>query len=471
MTSLRRRVVVSAIVIAAVALLGSGLLIYVLVRGELLAQADSSLMAQARTMGALVEYDAKRKRTEFTGASVVAAEGIHLRLRINTDQGQMVAQSATPPPTANDSTRKVEAWSWLADDGTRWRSVTTPAMSLVEDDEEAIPLHVEIARPMQDLDDRLQRIAWLLVGVLVVVVAGLAGALVVVLRRSLTPLDRFAADLARLDDRTLHTRVATAGVPAELVPVVDHLNQLLGRLDEAFARERTFSTAIAHELRTPVAGLRMQFEVALSRGREAEAYRHTIDQGLTITSGLQRMITALLLLGRLDRNQVSLHPVEHDLGEAVTAAGETLRPRAEARRLRVVTTVPVPFRIESDPDLLGRIIANLLENAVAHADAGSDITIALVAVGQGWRLTLANPCAGFRAEQLPQVFERFWRGDEARTDVGQHCGLGLALCREIACRLALSLTATVEQGRFTVVVQSETGFRPLAAIQNTRPQD
>jgi two-component system heavy metal sensor histidine kinase CusS len=347
----------------------------------------------------------------------------------------------------------------MADDDVRWRSVTTRAMSLVEDDETAIALRVEIARPMQELDQRLRRIAWLLAGVLVVVVAGLAGALAVVLRRSLVPLDRFAGDLARLDDRTLHTRVATAGVPAELVPVVDHLNQLLGRLDEAFARERTFSTAIAHELRTPVAGLRMQFEVALSRDRDAERYRQTIDQGLTIASGLQRMITALLLLGRLDRDQVPLHPVEHDLGEAVSSAVESLRLRAEARQLRIITAVPTPFRIECDPDLLGRIIANLLENAVTHADAGSDITIVVEARGQGWQLTMANPCVGFRADQLPHVFERFWRGDEARSDVGQHCGLGLALCREIASRLALTVTVSLQQSRFTVVVQSATGFR------------
>jgi signal transduction histidine kinase len=110
--------------------------------------------------------------------------------------------------------------------------------------------------------------------------------------------------------------------------------------------------------------------------------------------------------------------------------------------------------------LLGRILANLLENAVAHADSGSDVTITLTALGQGWRLTIANLGAGFRADQLPQVFERFWRGDEARSDVGQHCGLGLALCREIASRLALTLTVALEHGRFIVVVQSAAGFRP-----------
>jgi signal transduction histidine kinase len=157
---------------------------------------------------------------------------------------------------------------------------------------------------------------------------------------------------------------------------------------------------------------------------------------------------------------VPLQPVEHDLGETVKTTVESLRPRAEARQLRFVTAVPAPFRIESDPDLLGRIIANLVENAVAHADAGSEVTIAVTAHGPGWQVTVANPCAGFRVEQLAHVFDRFWRGDDARSDVGQHCGLGLALCREISARLGLSLSVSLEQGRFVVLVRSASGFRP-----------
>lgn len=460
MSSLRRRVVVSAVVIATAALVGSGLLVFLLVRDELLAHADGSLLAQARTMGALVEYDDERRKCEFTGAGLLVAEGDRLRLRIATEDGQVVAASATPLPAgpAGDGA----AWDWWAGDGVRWRTIMTRAQSQREEvggghDAPGIALRIGIARPMQDLDRRLQRIAWLLAGVTVTIVVGLAGALAMVLRRSLTPLDRFAGALAVLDDRTLATRIAVAGVPAELVPVVEHLNQLLARLDDAFARERTFSAAIAHELRTPVAGLRMQFEVALSRPRDAAAYRQTIDQGLAISAGMQRMIAALLLLGRLDRNQVPLRPVEHDLGEAVMAAAELVRPRAEARGLRLKCAPPAPFRVIGDPDLLGRIIANLLENAVAHADAASEVSVILEARDGGWRLTVANPCAAFRTQHLPRVFDRFWRGDEARSEVGQHCGLGLALCHEIATRLGLSLAASLDQGLFTMVVESSSG--------------
>jgi heavy metal sensor kinase len=464
MTSLRRRVVGSAVVIATLVLLGSGVLVFLLVRGELSAQADASLAAQARTMASLVEYDDERHRIEFTGDSLLAAEGDRLRMCIRTDDGRLVVSTTIPPPGGD--TAAGDAWNWVADDGTRWRTVMVQARAQVEEGDRhvaaGIPVRVQIARPMHELDQRLRRLMWLLVVVTVVVVTVLALALAVVLRRSLTPLDGFAGALARLDDRTLHHRVVTSGVPAELAPVADHLNRLLARLDEAFARERTFSTAIAHELRTPVAGLLMQLDVALSRQRDPEMYRTTIEKAFGITQDLQRMIASLLLLGRLDRDQVPLTPVEHDLVEVVGDAIDLLQARAVARQVRWQRPTVASFRVESDPDLLGRIIANLLENAVAYADLGGEVTVALAARGSGWSLTVTNPCAGFDPQNLSRVFERFWRGDAARSESGQHCGLGLALCREIAGRLGMTVTVAFTQGRFIATVMAASGFRSQA---------
>jgi two-component system heavy metal sensor histidine kinase CusS len=109
-----------------------------------------------------------------------------------------------------------------------------------------------------------------------------------------------------------------------------------------------------------------------------------------------------------------------------------------------------PTFADTDHELLRLIAANLFDNAVEHADQGGEITVSWAAEGGRARLTIANSGCALGPEQAARVFERFWRGDAGRGATGRHCGLGLALCRDLARVLGGAIAASVEAGRFVV---------------------
>ena len=244
----------------------------------------------------------------------------------------------------------------------------------------------------------------------------LATALVVTfaVRRGLAPLD----DVGRqIESASLQTKVSTGA--AELRPVVDRLNQLLARLDEAFQRERRVSADIAHELRTPIAELRAMAEVP-----EAASW----PDALQIAKRMETLVAGLLALARHEAGHQELKREPVALAKLVD---EIWQPLASRRSLDVKIDVTGTWK--TDPTLLRLIIANLLENAVEYS------TGTIRVAGNDTRLEISNTVNGLTPEDLPKMFERFWRKEAARTN--GHCGLGLVLARSAATALGLKLEA------------------------------
>lgn len=214
------------------------------------------------------------------------------------------------------------------------------------------------------------------------------------------------------------------------MPVIECLNRLLGRLEAAFERERAFTADVAHELRTPLAGLRSVMEVATSRPRQAAEYAETIGQCLRMGVQLQRMVEHLLALCRLDAGQMEMLPEPVCLAAAVRDAWQPLAVQAAARNLRVDWRTDEEVSIETDASLLGLVLRNVLENAVVHADEGGQITVEAAADPGGACVRIRNSGSQVPPEQAEAVFDRFWRGSTARTEAAVHSGLGLALVRQ-----------------------------------------
>ncbi len=297
------------------------------------------------------------------------------------------------------------------------------------------------------------RALFLAVGALTGLIA--AGVIAGVIRASLRPLNDLAGEIARLSDDDLSSRVRVRATPREMEPVVDQLNQLLVRLESAFQRERTFSADIAHELRTPLAGLRSTIEVALSRPRREADYKETMTELLEIIRKVQAMVETLLYLGRLEAGQVEIEPSAVDLGEVAAASWKPLVETAEARRLAVKWILARDVTVVTDPILLEVAIRNLLENAVIYADEGGYVRVEVVQEGSRGVLRVVNSGSTVSQENVGDLLRRFTRADLSRKATGGHSGLGLALVSKIAAVLRYSMRIESRVGgEFSVTFSS-----------------
>lgn len=294
---------------------------------------------------------------------------------------------------------------------------------------------ISLGRDMAEVEALLRRLRLVLASV------GLAAAVLMLLfvqlvvRRSLRPLERIAGEIGGLDTSQLSGRLGTASVPAEVAPVVRRINELLDRLNAAFERERTFSADIAHELRTPLAGIRTALEVELSQPRDAESYRVAIRESLTMLLQMQGLIETLLQLARLDAGLVAAESVETDVAERTRTLLRTFEPLVQRRRLRLHTSLDGRAPVRTDPTLLAAAIRNILDNAVSHATEGGDVHVEVSDAGEHARVRVRNSASGLTAADVPRLFERFVRQDDARGSAGGHYGLGLALVQRIATAL------------------------------------
>jgi two-component system sensor histidine kinase QseC len=316
-----------------------------------------------------------------------------------------------------------------------------------------------LARDRRDLDASLARISGALAGAGLLLL--LAAALVVTasLRRGLQPLAALADRASRIDAGSLGSRFPEAGLPDELRGISRRLNDLLGRLGASFQRERRFSADVAHELRTPIAELRALAEVALRapQGHEPEAgsYRDVLD----VAVQMERVVGNLLALARCDAGRQDVKLETLDLGAVARDAWRPFQAGASARGLTVSFDLP-PAVVDGDRALLGAIFTNLYSNAVDHAPAGGALDCALHLSPGGAELAVENTCAGVTGEDLPHLFEPFWRKDAARSD-REHSGLGLALVAAYAKLIGAKVEATLPSpDRFRIVLRVA---RPPAA--------
>jgi signal transduction histidine kinase len=286
-----------------------------------------------------------------------------------------------------------------------------------------------VAASTKDIEKQLSFLAALL-GVTALGTMAISGGVAwLVVSRGLRPLAAVARKIAAMDETDLKQRIADRGVPQEIEPVVNQLNGLLGRLDEAFDRERTLTADVAHELRTPVAEIRAITEVTLSRLRDPEEYRQALGEMLDTIKMLQGLIEKLLVLARLEAGQTKpeLQPIA--VKPVLLQRWAQVRDRAEARGVAFEDRCPLEATVSADPKLLEVVLSNVLSNAAAYTPAGGQITAQVQRVGQGCQLTILNTGCELGEEEIARVFDRFWRADAARSKSGLNCGLGLTLVR------------------------------------------
>ena len=267
-----------------------------------------------------------------------------------------------------------------------------------------------------------------------------------VVSRGLAPVRRIAASIAAVGVRDLADRVEMRGVPRELIPIVHRLNELLARIQAALAREKQLTADMAHELRTPLAGLRTNAEVALTRARSPQEYRDTLRKSLAISVQMQEMMENLLTLARLESGHWTAALQDCRLDEVLSAQLERVAGQIQQCGVTLQRSDMPAAIVRATPELLVLAIRNVVDNAVSYVNRGGTIRVHLATAAETLKLELANTGSRIAAADAPRVFERFWRGDTARTQQGLHSGLGLAIVKNIMTRWGGAVLVESTQG-------------------------
>lgn len=462
--SLQSRLLLGTAIAASIVLCTAAGVLYFLMRSSLYREFDASLAAEVRAMTVLLEQDGNVIKFEIENLNMpeYSGSGRPAYLQAWRADGHILARS---PSLAGRDLAKISGslnepvyHAVTLPDGRRGRQVGISCLPRIEDNEgenrpkqaTSPPVTLVLARETATIDRTLATLRLLLTGVWAVALVAMLAVLAIVVRRGLHPAEVLAARISELGEADLSARIELADVPAELKPVIDRLNQLLARLEEAFHRERAFSADVSHELRTPLAGLRSILEVSLSQPRDGEKYRQSIAESLDITEHIQSMVQNLLWLARAEAGRVQVTRESVDLGELLNECWQSMEDRVRERSLQVEQHIQSPCPVQADRDKLQQVIHNILENAVTYTNTGGRIRIE--AGEQTGRISLKVTNSGSRVspQDAPRVFDRFWRGDAARTDTGHHCGLGLSLCRKIVTLLGGTITAETTDGEFTI---------------------
>jgi two-component system heavy metal sensor histidine kinase CusS len=283
-----------------------------------------------------------------------------------------------------------------------------------------------------------------------VIALGLVASAVIarsVTRRGLRPLGEMTHAVKRVGPKQLHERVTAVGWPRELQPLALAFDDMLERLETSFARLSQFSADLAHELRTPIANIRGEAEVALTRSRTLEEYRAVIESTVAECQHLTHIVDNLLFLARSEAAEGHLQGTSFDGRAAVEKIAAFYEPVAEEQKLTIGCSGEANF--VADEMLFGRAISNLLENALHHTPAGGTIRISIANRGAQSEISVKDTGSGIAAEHLPRVFDRFYRADPSRSSEG--LGLGLALVKSITDLHGGSATIESQLGRGTTV--------------------
>ncbi|TXC86764.1 ATP-binding protein [Paraburkholderia azotifigens] len=408
---------------------------------HLLIQLDGANLAKLAATGIDV-------RNEYTRASPAVdddsdAQPRYALFEVRDAAGQVVVasagiaamrHSASPDETAESvHTLKVDGQPWRAyalNDSATGRSVRVFEPANTRSDLTA-GVASRIARPMALALPVLALLVWFSIG------------------HSFRPLSAISKAVRMRDSRNLEPIYVNPS-PAEVRPLVDAINQLLARLQRSILRERAFTADAAHELKTPLAAIKVQAQVALAAhdGAQQQLAMRRVVQGVDRSAHLAEQ---LLLLARLDeRDTVTIARVRlHDIaGEAIAFRA----PYAEEKSMSVALTGDASAEVYGDRVLARTLIDNLLDNAIKYGDAGGRVHISVLADAQTVSITVSDNGPGVSDEERLRLTDRFFRGASA-TASGNGSGLGLSIVARIAAHFNAQIHIGSGIGRRGLAVQ------------------
>ena len=290
---------------------------------------------------------------------------------------------------------------------------------------------IQVATSLADANAtvRLARLLFLVVS------AGILGAVVLtgamLAQTVLRPIDQIVRRARMIGESALAERLPHPGTQDEMARLVETLNDMLARIEQSFDAQRRFTADASHELRSPLSRLRAELELTLRRPRERAEYEAALRSCLGEVERLSHLTGELLMLARLDAGGPSEAPVPVDLVSILREAVKRLGPEALRRNVALVMDIPAEVSVNVASTALSHVVANVLDNAVKFSPLGSEVRVSVAIEGSAAVVVVSDAGPGILEEEVPRVFERFYRGSAARRLEAPGVGLGLAICRAL----------------------------------------
>jgi heavy metal sensor kinase len=450
-------------------LVGFAVAVYLLARADLYREADARLEGTLDALTAAADVDREGIEWEAHERTVPRGDGRNAVVWIAAahlpggDRGPVMAGRVLDQSGPTAGTWLLSGPGVVHDSaGTPWRVARRrlDAGSLTEhppdnrppiDDPQRVVKYraVEIvaAVPLTPIHDELRRLAiWLAVPTVGV---WLIGAFLGrwLCRRTLTPIAKMAASARAIGPSAAGERLTVHSAGDELADLGRAFNGALDRLEEALERQRRFTGDASHQFRTPLAAMLGQVEVALRRDRDAGEYRATLASLADDIRHLNRLTEALLFLARADAEATLSELQQIDLPSWISAYVRDWQTHHPESRVEVIVESAPTALVPAHAELLAQLLDNLLDNAMKYAPARSPVVIRLRAADAGVDLAVEDSGPGIASEDLPHVFEPFFRSAAAREAGVRGVGLGLAIAKRIAEAIGAQLRAESVVGR------------------------
>jgi signal transduction histidine kinase len=386
-----------------------------------------------------------------------SSDPVHLdRFEIRRSDGDLLARSAAPLPV---ELQQGKGFGNFMLNGIPYRAIVLKQVPVLDREENIlVPARVTVIYAAARVG--MQRQLWSLG----VSVAGISLFLLFIVsvvaawgvRRGLEPLRELAARAGAISVLNWEFRPpAEASEAKELAPLTGAIETVLERLRQSFRQQRDFTSDAAHELKTSVAIVKSTLQTLLQRPRPEQEYRAGLESLLEDCGRLEDLLGRLLRLARIEQwaeNRLNRKLGITEITSTCEAAISRIQALAGARNIQIELIAPQEVLLQADPEDLEVIWVNLLENALQYSPAGSKVAIHVERHdGSTACVSVQDSGPGIPAEQLPHVFQRFYRGDPSRSRSTGGFGLGLAICKAMVTAYGGQIEASNGDGQGTQV--------------------
>ncbi len=465
MKSIAHQIALTALIVLTISVAAASAGVYFGVRAMMHHQLDQTLESHALALASLTNIDEDIIEFEYSADRNSLFEGdeseAHFQLWVDTSTGTSLtwsARSQLDPIITHPETQPPDSalyWDMPLPDGRPGRAVSLrfelEHENLDDEDHDTDPHQLEPIDSAAGLvvvvvtkEPMLQTTAavrwWLLaMGAMLAFIIPLV--ILLSVRHGLRPLHQMNREIRSIDAHSLDARLDIAHMPTELVDSAHRINDLLARLAEAFAKEKRFTAAAAHELRTPLAEIRTIAEVALREnqtGSAAPALKEVVDASAEVESLLVQLLS--IARGQSPRTQHST--TEFNIVDTINAAAANHRSALEENQIRLKINAPDLLTIKSNHEVVTCIINNLISNIARYATPNTDATITCCRAHDAIEIRFSNTTESPDESLVQRIFEPFWQADPSRS--AGSFGMGLAVAQTLAQSLPSTLSAHID---------------------------
>lgn len=323
---------------------------------------------------------------------------------------------------------------------TRFRVYSRPVI-----EEGKVAYIVQIAGPVDLLSVALANLRFILFGLLplATILAGIPGVLLV--RMTLSPVDRMIDTLRRITAENLKLKIHIPDTKDEMKRLADTFNDMIERIDRSFSSQQRFIQGISNELKTPMNTLKAELEAALKGDCPQDELRSVLARAEGEIGEFSKTIDNLLVLSTFDDDRIALEIRKVNLTRLIRQIADDVKMAAQAREIAVSFVYRDTIALDGDEAKLGRLFMNLLDNAIKYTNRKGNIAITVSREGEFAKVVVSDTGIGIPEDEMDYIFDRFYQAANAR-NAGRSFGLGLS-----------SVKAIIEEHKGTISVESQYG--------------